>query len=386
MRAMTKFITVVIGFAVLVNLRAQQAEPAQSPSPLGQTSWVQSLDIDQLHPAKEGDFEKIKLMLRSEDMPKLRRLNYARRYLQGDYRYALPSPAERDEGAYLCISRVALAVLGKCNDTESIPLIEEKLKQWETERKKPLEKRTIISFDSVMARAVLARLKAVRDIPEVERADDLIRRLERMLHYIGFEGSIEAFLHALEQEVKSKEAIAGGSGPGIYEEVLMQYGQMLLEAGWKGINVETPSKRIQIELGERPVRPVKEVFEAYVQLARIPRDKVAQWIVDEAIKWQRLGFREECYMQVLADQGVAVLPLVWSKLEWAARHRNQIQGSGMGLVALLRVLVTVGREQALLLVEPFVNDKDRWVQYYACQAKEYIQQGRVFDFGVGSAF
>jgi len=58
----------------------------------------------------------------------------------------------------------------------------------------------------------------------------------------------------------------------------------------------------------------------------------------------------------------------------------------MGLVALMEVLVTIGGPQALPLIEPFVNDEDKWVRYYACRAKEYIQQGKVFDFGVGVNF
>lgn len=386
MQTITKVVAAIAGLGSLLSLQAQEAVPAQANSPSKQTSWVQSLDIDQLDPNIANNLAKIYLMLRSEDIPKAQRLEYARRYLRGDYKYANPTQVEGiRQDTYLCLSLVALVVLGKHNDTASIPLIEEKLKQWEAEREKPIEERTLISFDAVMARAVLARLKAVRDIPEVKNANDLARRLERMLHYIGFEGSIEAFLHALEQEVKSKEGIVDGPWPGIYEEILMQYGQMLLEAGWNGIDVEAASKLIRLEPGERPARPVKEVFEVYVELAKVPRDRVAQWIVEDAIQWQRLGFREECYMQVLADQGISVLPLIWSKLEWAARHRDRVKGK-MGLVALLRVLVTIGGEQVLPLLEPFVNDENKWVRYYACQAKEYIQQGKVFDFGGGVKF
>jgi hypothetical protein len=386
MQAITKVLLVIIGLAGAMNLHAEQASTAHSSSSSEQIAWVQSLDIDQLDPTEQGNYEKIKLMLRSEDIPKARRLNYAQRYLRGDYRYALPPSAKRDESIYLGISRAALTVIGKHNSTESISLIEEKLKQWEAEREKPLEERAIISFDDVMARAVLARLKAVRDIPEVKDANDLVRRLERMLHYIGFEGSPEAFMRALEQEVKSKEGIVHGNWPGLYEEVLMQYGQMLMESGWKGIDVAAASKFIRLDFGERPARPVKEVFEVYIQLARVPRDQIAQWIVDDAIQWKRIGFREECYMQVLADQGISAMPLIRSKLEWAARHRDQIQNPAMGLVALLRVLATTGREQAMPAVELFVNDEDKWVRHYACQVKEYIQQGKVFDFGGGISF
>jgi hypothetical protein len=42
------------------------------------------------------------------------------------------------------------------------------------------------------------------------------------------------------------------------------------------------------------------------------------------------------------------------------------------------LLVTLAGEQALPLLEPFTQDKNEWVRHYACRAKEYIQQGKVF--------
>ncbi|GIV08977.1 MAG: hypothetical protein KatS3mg019_1068 [Fimbriimonadales bacterium] len=386
----TMAITTVASWLVSVlTVMAQPAvgEPQRVLS--APTAWLHRLDIDQLDPNKEANLAKIYLMLRCEDIPAARRLDYARRYLRGDYKYARPierKPGEVRTDLYWCVVGVATVVLGKLNDTASIPLIEEKLKQWETEREKPLEERTMVAFDPLVARAVLARLKAVRAIPEVKTADDLLRRLEYMLRTIGFEGSRQEFLQALEREVEAPESIPEASWPGIYEEILMQYGQMVLEAGWQGVDVEPACRWVRLDLGERPRRSVKEVFEVYAQLAKVPRDKVAQWIVEDAMHWQRLVTREECYLQVLADQGVSVVPLVWSKLEWAARYRDQIKGNGMGLVALLEVLVTLGGEQALPLIEPFTRDENEWVRYYACRAKEYIQQGKAFRFGFGPRF
>ncbi|GBC93128.1 hypothetical protein HRbin15_01615 [bacterium HR15] len=377
------------GLATLATAVAQQTAPAQTNNTARLTSWIQSLDIDQLDPNQEANLAKIYLMLRCEDIPAARRLEYARRYLRGDYKYARPiarKPEEIRTELYWCVVSAATVVLGKLNDTASIPLLEEKLKQWETEREKPLEERTMVAFNPVKAQAVLARLKAVRAIPEVKTAEDLLRRLDYMLRTIGFEGSRQAFLRALEREVKATEGIVDGGGPGIYEEILMQYGQMVLEAGWQGIDIEPACSWVSLNLGERPWRPVREVFAVYVQLAKVPRAKVAQWIVEDALRWQRLTPREECYLQVLADQGVSVVSLVWEKLEWAARHRDQVQGTGMGLVGLLKVLVTVGGEQALPVIEPFTHDEHEWVRHYACQAKEYIQQGKVFSFGGGPNF
>lgn len=383
MQTITKVVAAIAGLGSLLSLQAQEAVPAQANSPSKQTSWVQSLDIDQLDPNIANNLAKIYLMLRSEDIPKAQRLEYARRYLRGDYRYARPTSREICEECYWCAIRDAMVIIGKLNDVASIPLLEEKLQQWETERKKPVEERTLIAFDPLMAQAVLARLKAVRDIPEAKDAAALIRRLERMLTYIGFNGSIDAFVRVVKQRYQQAER---SYGLDLNELVIIQYGQMVLEAAWNGVDVSPAIKVIQLDLGDRAMNPIQAIFEVYARVVTLPHDKVAQWIVDDMVNWQRITTREECYMQLLADFGVAIVPLVWSKLEWAARHRDQIKGNGMGLVALMEVLVTIGGPQALPLIEPFVNDEDRWVRYYACRAKEYIQQGKVFDFGVGVNF
>jgi hypothetical protein len=75
-----------------------------------------------------------------------------------------------------------------------------------------------------------------------------------------------------------------------------------------------------------------------------------------------------------------LVPVIQEKLSWAWRNRDQIEGTGMGLVALTEVLVTLAGEQALPFLEPFTQDKNEWVRHYACRAKEYIQQGKVFVF------
>ena len=72
--------------------------------------------------------------------------------------------------------------------------------------------------------------------------------------------------------------------------------------------------------------------------------------------------------------------MIQEKLSWAWRNRDQIEGTGMGLVALTEVLVTLVGEQALPFLEPFTQDKNEWVRHYTCCAKEYIQQGKVFVF------
>ncbi|MEM2592518.1 MAG: hypothetical protein QXI60_08035 [Thermofilaceae archaeon] len=372
-------ITVVILAIWLHGLLAQQAAPPRANNPSMTTSWVQGLDIDQLDPKREENLRKITLMLRSEDIPRTRRVEYARRYIRGEYKFHDANPNLKFEDNYRYVLDEAIAALGRLNDLESVPLLEEKLKQWEEETRKPLDERKLLIPNLTAARVTLARLKAVSEIPEVKEADALIRRLERMLRYIGFEGTIDKWLHELEKELEFTTA-AIDFGPGINQRILWQYQRMLLEAGWNGINVEPAAKVIRLNPDSLSCKIAREEFEITVKLSKMPRDKAAQWIIDNAVDWQVYSFKEKLQAQILADMGISVLPLVWSKLEWATRHRDQIKGSGMGLVALMEVLVTIGGEQALPLIEPFVNDEDKWVRYYACRAKEYIQQGKVFRF------
>ena len=289
-----------------------------------------------------------------------------------------------------------MQTLAHLNDVDSIPLIEAKLKEWEAtreqSRRSPITKSFILP-DLGRVKAAWARLKAVRDIPQVKTADDLIHRLKRMLTYIGFDGSIQEWLKMLAQEINERQNI-DHAGPGPHEWLLYQYGHQLMEAGWSGVNIDSAAQIIQMDI-EESLKRLVAAFEVYIELAKVPRSELARWIVEDALSWQVLTSAEMIKAQVLVDMGVSVLPLVWSKLEWAARHRNskgaappgdkstscsQIKDTGMGLVALLEVLVTLGGEQALPLIEPFTRDENHWVRHYACRAKEYIQQGKVFRF------
>ncbi len=99
-------------------------------------------------------------MLHCDDVPRLQRRDYARRYLEGKYKYTRPyNPAH--EETYTTLMLHAIWELGRLNDTESISMLEEKRKQWELEQKQPLEQRTMAGFDPVVAEAVIAGRSAV---------------------------------------------------------------------------------------------------------------------------------------------------------------------------------------------------------------------------------
>jgi len=358
-------------------LWTQQETPLPKSGFSPETSWIRNLDIDKLDPANIDDYSKILLLLRCEDIPQAKRIQYAYRYIRGEYAFAKEGALSHKEEMHGLVITDAVQTLAHSNHVESISLLEEKLQQWESMRQRPPEQRTSPVPWLNYVRAALARLKAVRDIPEIKTASDLRRRLERMLQYINFNGSIAQWLEALTREIEARQSIDHG-GPGLYELLLWEYGHQLMQSGWRGVDIEAAAKEIRDYLKRSGCQV--PLFEVYLELGKIPREKLAQWIVDDAMNWQGIGTFAESKSQMLVDLGVSVVPLVWEKLVWAARHRDQIKGTGMGLVALLEVLVTLGGEQALPLIEPFTRDENEWVRYYACRAKEYIQQGKVFRF------
>jgi len=231
--------------------------------------------------------------------------------------------------------------------------------------------------DMDVVRVALARLKAVRDIPEVKTSQDLIERLKRKLHHVGFQGSIEEWLQALSKELEVTYN-AADMGIGIHEKILLSYFSMLMEAGWKGVDIDAAAKVIHLDWKQYP--NLHKKFESLIQLAKVPRAEVGRWIVEDALRWQVLSGAEAIKAQVLLDLGTSVVPIIQEKLSWALRNRDQIEGTGIGLAALAEVLVTLVGERALPFIEPFTQDKNEWVRHYACRAKEYIQQGKVFAF------
>lgn len=351
-------------------------EPQPSPTPI---SWITQLDIDQIDPRQNENLPKVTLILRSWDVPRAKRLEYARRYLRGEYKFHAQKLDHLLERNYWYVLTEAVDALGRLNDVESIAFLEERLPQWEAEMRKPQPDQTLIAPSISRTRAVLARLKAVREVPEVKSSADLIRRFERMLYHTGFTGTIDEWHQELHKALEEADRYVHGHA-GIYEDVILQYGQMLLEAGWRGVDITRASAVIRLNYETGRGMALRKTFEAYVQLAKVPPDKVAQYIIDEAVNWQVYSSGEEPKAQILADMGVSVLPLIWKKLEWAARNRDQLRGSGIGLVVLMQVLATVGGKQALPVIEPFLNDENYWVREYACQVKEFVQAGKVSLF------
>ncbi len=233
----------------------QAKSQPESKSP-NRPSRLLTIDIERLDPSNHADYPKIIALLRSQDIPVAQRIEYARRYIRGD---SNPTFAEHsDKQLYAWVITCAVLTLARLNDIDSIPLIEEKLEDWQATRQRgsisPAGVYTPVPrLDAV--RVSLARLKAVRDVPEVKTSDDLIRRLRRMLHHLGFNGTIDEWLQALSKELNRKENSAD-LGTGLHEWTLRAYMGFLLEAGWQGVDIDAAAKVIQLDWQKYPVSQV----------------------------------------------------------------------------------------------------------------------------------
>ncbi len=199
MRAITVWLVATVASTNV--LWTQQATPLPKSGFSPETSWIRSLDIDKLDPANPDEYSKILLLLRCEDIPQAKRIEYAYRYIRGEYAFAKEGALPHKQEMHGLVITDAVQTLAHLNHVASIPLLEEKLQQWEAMRQRPPEQQTAPVPWLNYVRAALARLKAVRDIPEVKTPVDLRRRLERMLQYINFNGSIPQW-H--DTETKSK--------------------------------------------------------------------------------------------------------------------------------------------------------------------------------------
>jgi len=375
-------ICLVVGILLMVASHAlQSGMNAQRETALPrQSHWSNRLDIERLNPGEPADYAKILFLLRNEDIPAATRIEYAKRYVRGEYPLANARLTSDKEQLRAFVVACAVVALARLNDVGSSPLLEEKYKDWNSTSQQEVNSPSgvVTPIPNLnIVRASLARLKAVQDIPEIRTSRDLIERLKRMLRYVGFEGSVDEWLKSLSKELDITYNSAD-LGTGLHERILESYLAMLMEAGWKGVDIDAAAKAIRLDFERYPV--VRDKFETMTRLAKVPLRELARWIVDESVHWKVFSVSEYIKAQILLDLGTPVIPLIQEKLSWAWRNRDQIEGTGMGLVALTEVLVTLAGEQALPFLEPFTQDKNEWVRHYACRAKEYIQQGKVFVF------
>ncbi len=316
MRRILIGLTLGIGLSGIGSLLAQSAATGLDKHAAKQPSWIQSLDIDKLNPTNLSDYSKILLLLRCEDIPRAKRIENALRYIRGEYAFAPQGELSYDERVmHKLVIEQAVHTLARLNHVDSIPLLEQKLEFWQAALQRKVQSSPTVTIpipNLERVRVALARLKAVRDIPEVKTSADLIERLRRMLHHAGFNGSVKDWNHELKKELDLTYNSAD-LGPGLHEWLLRAYMAMLMEAGWKGVDIE-PAARV-IQLNPEKHKPAKEEFDAVIQLAKVPRSELAHWIVQDALSWRVFAGAEAIKAQVLVDRGISVLPLVWSKLE-----------------------------------------------------------------------
>lgn len=332
--------------------------------------------VDELNLNEVYDRYKLFVVLRCKDVPVEQRKTLAIRIITGDY----PNKPnfqwrEGKSGAFAA----AIAVLSHLHmeDTSLIPFLEEYLPKWErvvaiSEEPLPadlqrLKQRTAPNVQ--MARALLIRLKAVQAVPEVKSAADLERRLEVMLKEAQMtrqefqqlcEEFVEGWRHRRGMDIPSRAVLAN--------YLLEEYGRMLFHYAKSGMSLELAAKNADTSI-------VTRFWSARIEMGRLASQPAK--LIEELLKQKGPALS---YGQLLIDEGVQVVPLIMQRLEAIKNDRGQVSDTGMGLVTLLQVLVTLAGESALPYIEPFAQDERLWLCHYARQAKEWIHEGRVFGF------
>jgi hypothetical protein len=231
---------------LLTALSHAQSNPGAAPTDAQSARYTSQAilfaqQIDALKLTGSPEHYKVYLVLRSQDVPVEQRKTLAIRILTGDYPKRV-DPAVDGWGSLWYGALVALSHL-HIDDASLLPFLEENLPKWERianayseeelpEDLRPLKERIYPS--PVYTRAVIARLKAVRAVPEVKSAEDLERRLDVMLKEVGM---TRQELQQLCEEVKEKLYRTRGIG--------------ISERGWLAYTVMEEHRRTLFHYAKR---------------------------------------------------------------------------------------------------------------------------------------
>lgn len=337
------------------------------------TIFVQQ--VETLNPNSVNDLYKIFVVLRCKDVPEAQRKALALRILTGEYpsnpEFKWTADPEQQFGFYIA-ALVALSHM-HIDDASLLPFLEENLPKWEqltqpvADAELPAELQRLKNRISVrivpMARALLARLKAVRAVPEVKSANDLERRLEVMLSEAGItHQELRQLLEEYKEKLRRGEWIAISPRAHLADHLVMEHARTLFHYAKRGMDLGSVATSTDIE-----------AFAKAVRLGHTARD----WskLIDSIL--QHRGY-SSAPAQLLVDEGVAVVPVIIQKLNWARENPKESADMRMGVSVLLDVLATLLGKDALPLVELFLSDSN-WAGR-ARRTKEWIEQGRVFGF------
>jgi hypothetical protein len=366
---------------LLTALSHAQSNPGAAPTDAQSAHYTSQAilferQIDALKLTGSRERYKVYLVLRSQDVPVERRKTLAMRILTGDYPKTV-DPATDGWGNLWTAALIALSHL-HIDDASLLPFLEENLPKWERianayseeelpEDLRPLKERIYPS--PVYTRAVIARLKAVRAVPEVKSAEDLERRLDVMLKEVGM---TRQELQQLCEEVKEKLYRTSGIG--------------ISERGWLAYTVMEEHRRTLFHYAKRgmDVMPAATSLgiEALVEGARLGKEASnLPQLIDAILK---NPIYDHTRGRILVDEGVAVVPLIIQKLAWAREHPEEVAFSGMGVSVLLDVLASLIGKDALPYVEQFLSDSSKgewkWTCGYGHRTKTWIERGDVFGF------
>lgn len=262
------------------------------------------------------------------------------------------------------------------DDPSILPFLEEFLPKWErVARASPDEElpadlqvlRNRVAPELALVRAVVARLKAVRTVPEVKTPSDLKRRVDAILSEAGLtreelDKQYEEFMN----EVRQSREAAFATRSTFPMHLVNEIGRTLFHYAKRGVDV---SSLTAVE------DSVASALRAYVQAGVNARDP--QTLIDQLAAAQA---RDTAAAQLLVDEGVRATPLIIQKLEAIRNQHGVAPNTRYEVGTLMEVLGSLIGQDALPYLEPFSKDEREWLRQSARRVMEWVQEGRVFSF------
>ncbi len=353
---------------------------------------LQTFDQMNLYTDDFNDAIKMIIVLRSADVPRESRKQLALRVLRGDF-FTQPDTREQLPSSALTTAAV-IALSHLCinqSDAEVLQSLEQYLTDYERykeiqslpdhtlpENLKLVQRR--LSVDPDLVRAIVCRLKAVRQNPQMNTSADLERRIRAIIREAGF---TPEELRARYEEDRERNRSLPHPKPSYAEYLVEEIERTVFHAVCAGMDreqVEQVLRRLSLNLAKSTIvgRPAGRP-RPLVEIAETARDPAL--LVDEIIRAEMFP---ALYAQLLVDWGVSVVPIIVSKLE-KLDPPNPTEGTTQyrWLPVLFRVLINLlGPDKAVPVIEAIAPDSGEkgWLAPYAREAKESAKQGRVFSF------
>lgn len=252
------------------------------------------------------------------------------------------------------ILTVALMAAGRLADEESIPAIQS------------ITQRYCDTNVGEVAKAIIARIKAEKEVEEVNSPEKLKHKISTLLKVSKM--SKDRIGEAMRAFRKIKWKIYIPSEIHIFR-FSADFVSEAIKAG-----IPDAIEIVGFDFSLDYVAQLK------IRLASMSKRERINWLI-ETIARKRIVRGEDYYLVcALADEGIQAVEPILEKLKILKHYRKDYAYPGIKL--LFDTLACIGDKRAIPVICSFVGDEEAWLDYYARQALEYLESGRRFLLAV----